>query len=34
MYVNRLNLHEIKLEILLVFTGDFELNGSNGFWAH
>ena len=28
LYVTRLNLHEIKSEILLVYTGDFELNGS------
>ena len=26
--VNGLNLHQIKNEILLVYTGDFELNGS------
>ena len=27
-YVNGLNLHEIKSEILEVYTGDFELIGS------
>ena len=27
VYVNKLNLHEIKNEILLDCTGDFELNG-------
>ena len=27
IYVNNLNLHEIKNEILQVYTGDFELNG-------
>ena len=26
-YVNNLNLHEIKIEILQDYTGDFELNG-------
>ena len=28
IYVNGLNLHEIKSEILRNYTGDFELNGS------
>ena len=28
MYVTRLNLHEIKSDILLDYTGDFELNGT------
>ena len=27
IYVNSLNLHEIKNEILQDYTGDFELNG-------
>ena len=27
IYVNNLNLHEIKNEILQEYTGDFELNG-------
>ena len=27
LYVNKLNLHEIKNEILQGYTGDFELNG-------
>ena len=27
IYVNILNLHEIKIEILQDYTGDFELNG-------
>ena len=27
LYVNSLNLHEIKNEILQDYTGDFELNG-------
>ena len=27
IYVNSLNLHEIKIEILHDYTGDFELNG-------
>ena len=27
IYVNNLNLHEIKNEILQDYTGDFELNG-------
>ena len=27
VYVNNLNLHEIKIEILQDYTGDFELNG-------
>ena len=27
IYVNNLNLHEIKNEILPDYTGDFELNG-------
>ena len=28
IYVNGLNLHEIKNEVLLDYTSDFELNGS------
>ena len=27
LYVNKLNLHEVKNEILLAYKGDFELNG-------
>ena len=27
IYVTGLNLHEIKSEILLIYKGDFELNG-------
>ena len=28
-YINNLNLHEIRNDILQDYTGDFELNGKN-----